>query len=107
MYDSYSEDEYRAWTDRAQMKGVGYLNYAVNFDDVEAHSSAGNDRAILYDSSGDDAIQVRDWGVRLVSADARHAVGGFDYIAALSSSGNDLKEVDAVDYLFELIGDWK
>jgi hypothetical protein len=50
---------------------------------------------------------VCDWGVRLASADVRHEARGFDYVAALSSSGSDVKEVDAVDYLFELIGDWK
>jgi hypothetical protein len=107
MYDSRGDDEHRAWTDRAQMKGAGYLNYAVNFDETEAHASTGNDRAILYDSANNDAVEVRDWGVRLASADVRHEIRGFDYVAALSSSGSDVKEVDAVDYLFELIGGWK
>jgi subtilisin family serine protease len=108
LYDSEGDDLYRAWSDRAQMKGAGYMNYAMGFADTVAQASQGEDRAILNDSAGDDHLLIRDWGVQLATSVSRQEVRGFDDITAVAKSGgNDTQEAEAVDYAFELIGDWK
>jgi hypothetical protein len=89
------------------MKGDGFLTYAYGFNQTCAYASSGNDQAIAYDSEDEDSLQVLDWGIRLSSQLYENELHGFDGVTAISNSGGDDEAyVEAIDYLFDLIGEW-
>ena len=108
IYDSLGNDIYKAWSDRVLMRGDGFLTYAYGFAQTNADSFSGTDQAIVYDSEDEDSLQVLDWGICLSSQLYKNELHGFDSVTAISNSGGDDEAyVEAVDYLFDLIGEWR
>ena len=95
-----------------QLFGLRFHNQTKSFDQVHAHAGQsgqdGQDRAVLDDTALDDHFEAE--GNRAMLSNTASAVWmyDFDYVRALASQGgSDTAEVDAVDYILELLGDWE
>lgn len=90
------------------MYAGSYLNDARNFEITTAESTVGgNDRAIFYDSTGDDLLIARDWGVSLAGQNYYNQARYFKQVTAnLINGGNNSVDADLVDYIFDLVGQW-
>ncbi|QEG36182.1 S8 family serine peptidase [Bythopirellula goksoeyrii] len=108
FYDSTGDDIYAAWSDRVQMYGAGYNNVAWGFERTIAQATAGgNDQADLYDSAGNDSIVARAWGAYLSGQGYNNETRGFEQITAnMINGGVNTADVQAVDYIFNLVGQW-
>ncbi len=107
FFDSAGNDVYRAWHDRALMFGDGFFNYARGFDDSYAYSTAGNDRADLFDSIGNDTLTARSWGASLTGGSYYLEARNFGEVNAYSlNGGNDQTDIEATDYVFNMVGQW-
>src|SRR6185369_8140425 len=56
--DSVAGDTFYGLPSYSIMTGAGYLMESVGIATVDATSSSGNDTAILYDSAGNDSLQM-------------------------------------------------
>ncbi|MBX3434811.1 MAG: S8 family serine peptidase [Pirellulales bacterium] len=110
MYDGAGNDRFYGAADYALMHGESnqYYNRAQGFRTTTVYASTGNDLAWLYDSTGNDALTVRDWGVSLLfGGGKRIELRGFKGVTASSLSGGlDTTDVAAVDWLFSSVGNW-
>ncbi len=108
FYDSAGDDVYAAWSDRAILYGSGFWNDARGFDRTTAYStSGGNDSAMLYDSTGQDSIVARAWGVSMSGDGYYNETRGFRKITGqLINGGVNAADVQAADYVFNLVGQW-
>ena len=108
FYDTLGDDVHVAWSNRAYMAGYGFFNDAHGFERTIAHSTAGgSDRAIVYDSTSNDFILARAWGAYLSSSFHHSELRGFDRVSAhLVNGGDNLVDADAVDFVFDLEGQW-
>jgi hypothetical protein len=106
LYDSAGDDFYRVWSNRVVMSGVGYYNCAQGFASTTARTSTGNDQAIIYDSIYDDQLVLRATMASIRSGSYYHQLRGFDSLEARGSGGVNSVDVQSVDYLYSLIGDW-
>jgi subtilase family protein len=96
----------------ARLFGSGFYNRARSFDQVHVYAGQsgqdGQDRALLHDTALDDHFQAQ--GNRAMLSNTAYTVWihDFDYVHATASlGGSDHAEVDAVDYVLELLGDWE
>ena len=92
--------------------GSGFHNRARSFDEVHAYGhqsgQGGRDRALLYDTAMDDHFEAQ--GNRATLSNTTYAVWiyDFDYVRAMAMrGGTDTAEVDAVDYVLEVLGNWE
>ncbi len=107
MYDSAGNDLCRMYADRVVMSGNGFYNNATGFKESAAYASDGYDHVRLYDSEGSDRLVARAWGAYLEGPGFRNEAYDFDAVTALATSGGlDVADVDTVDYVFELTGQW-
>lgn len=109
LHGTDGDDTYAARSNRAIVRGAGYFNDARGFSSTFAYAYAGNDRALLYDSDGDDQLSAEAWGAYLTDgATYRNEAHGFDRVDAYRDlAGDDAATVRSIDYLFNLIGDWR
>ena len=108
FYDTIGDDVYTSWWDRAVMYGNGYWNDARGFDRTNAYSTGGNDRAVLRDSSAHDEVHASGSNAYITGANYRNEVDGFGRVDVydLDGDGSDEASVGAVDFLFNLYGNW-
>ncbi len=108
FYDTAGDDIYTSWWNRAIMYGDGYWNDARGFDGTNAYATQGNDRAVLRDSSAHDELHASGSIAYMTSVNYHNEAEGFDRVDAcdIDGDGSDEKFVSAVDYLFNLLGDW-
>ncbi len=110
FFDTADNDVFVGWSNRAVMYGTGYFNDARGFNRVEAQASSGNDLAVLHTSSSlQEELHAETWGAYVQAADYRNQVQGFDAVNAFDQDGdggNDLAFNNALDYIFNLYGDW-
>lgn len=106
FHDTAGNDLYAAWYDRAIMFGTGYYNEARGFGQTTANAAAGGyDRALFYDSAGNDTAMARAWGACLFGAGYWNEARGFRNITTqLIHGGDDKVDMEATDYLFNLVG---
>jgi hypothetical protein len=107
LYDSSGDDSYAAWSGRALMTGASYSNDANGFDSTSATFTNGYDQVQLYDSTGNDRLTLRTAFALLEGTGFRHQITGLDRLTATTASGWDTKDTQAVDYIFDLVGNWK
>ena len=96
----------------ARLFGSGFHNRAKSFDEVHAYAyqsgQDGPDRALLNDTALDDHFEGQ--GNRAAISNTDYAVWAYDFDfvrATASDGGSDHAEVNAVDYVLELLGDWE
>jgi subtilisin family serine protease len=108
FYDTAGDDTYTSWWNRAMMSGNGYCNDVRNFDRTTAVATTGNDRAVLRDSSTYDEVHASGTNAYIMGANFCNEVDGFDRVDAYDTDGDgsDATFVGAVDYLFNLFGNW-
>jgi subtilisin family serine protease len=108
FYDSAGDDIYTSWWNRAILIGSGYWNEARGFDRTNGYSTAGNDRAVLRDSAALDHVHASGSIAYISGANYRNEVEGFGRVDAydLDGDSSDTAFVDAVDYIFRLLGNW-
>jgi YD repeat-containing protein len=85
-----------------------FYNRAKFFEQVHANTDAGgNDRAYVYDASGNEVFQASASGASLRGDHAATWLYGFEYVrASATRGGTDKAEVSAVDYILKLEGRW-
>ncbi len=89
------------------MTGNGFLSYAEGFDLTNAYSSSGNDVATLHDSTEDDQLDILVNRTSITNGNYTNTLEGFSSVTARSENGgNDTATVEAVDYLYRLVGEW-
>jgi hypothetical protein len=90
------------------MFGLGFFHEARGFDRTTAQSTAGGyDRAVLYDSAGDDLLVARALTAYLSGSDFRNDAEGFDQVTAqLINGGSNVADVGAIDFLLGILGEW-
>ena len=108
FYDSAGDDVFIATPRSAVMYGTGFYNRAKYFEQYQADATAGgHDRAEHYDTAGDDVLRAAlDWA-SLANEISSVEIDGFEQVWAQASSGSNRTEVNAVDYLLELDGEWE
>lgn len=70
-------------------------------------TAGGNDTADLYDSAGDDIFYGRSSYAYLFSAGGYRYASNFENVTAHATVGNDTLDVDAIDYVFNMVGEWE
>ncbi len=109
FYDTANDDIYVGWSDRALMYGSTYRNEVFGFEQTEAFATTGNDLAVLYTSAGEEEVIAESAGVSISDGSYNNTVRGFGRVNAFDldgDGGDDLAFADAVDYIFNLYGDW-
>jgi hypothetical protein len=107
FHDSAGADAFFADQAEARMSGPGYDNRARGFQQVTAHGSGGYDQATLFDSALDDHFAATGDLATLRNAAFVTWVYDYDLVRTVSDSGgNDRAEVDAVDYVLQVVGPW-
>jgi subtilisin family serine protease len=108
MYDSVHDDLFRTWRDRSIMNGPGFQIEAEGFENQRGFSTAGgNDQARFYDTPSSEHVIARIWGALLEGGAYRAQAVGFASITADGTAGGfNTRDVDAVDWAFQLVGQW-
>ncbi len=93
------------------LRGSAYLVTITNVEDVTVRGGGGYDRAYLYDSPGNDLLELNGPSARLASwgtNDYSLEVIDFDWVQASGTAGgrNSLHLDGAVDFVFRMEGDW-
>ena len=89
--DSAGDDKFYGNPGYSLMKGDGFMNFATNFDRIDAVSNAGGfDRGFMYDSAGNDKFYGKtDYSVMICSGYINF-VRNFDQVNASATTGTDL-----------------
>ena len=109
FYDSTGDDVFVRTEQHSAMFSNTFFNRAKFFEQIHADSSAGgDDQAYVFDSTGDDRLEASADRASLLSEISSAWLYGFERIRAEASQGGaNRASVGSVDYLLELIGDWK
>lgn len=111
FYDSSGKDLFYRTDSYALFRAENsqFYHYAEGFDGVRAYSqNGGNDEAFLYDVGEDDQLTASGDDVYLSDAGGTTNLEGFYRVVAENKSGETASaEVDAVDFIFEQVGDWE
>ena len=101
-------DQLTSGAQLATLSGAGYAVSVKSFDQVDVDALAGVDAAVVSDSPADDHFQALGNTATLESIDWGFAylLANFDQITASASSGNNTRDVDAVDFALEFEGAW-
>ncbi len=109
LFDSPEDDLFFSNSIEAALWGAGFYNRAKRFEEVHAHGTySGNDRAHLLDSPAADHVAAQaDWA-RISSVDLSYVrqVTAFDHVRATSTTGRNTKEIEAVDFMLTMEGEW-
>lgn len=100
IFDTAWNDTVVSRPNYTQLLGPGVLLRAVNFNQVDTHSTRGNDSAVLHGSSGNDHLAANIHLARMSDGDYlnrvhrfasvhAHGGGGDDRAHLIGSSGND------------------
>jgi hypothetical protein len=93
------------------LRGIAYVVTVANVEHVTAEGGGGYDRAYLYDSSGDDLLELEgesarlaSWGTDVYSLEALD----FDWVRAIGTAGgqNSQQLNGAIDFVLETQGQW-
>ncbi len=92
--------------------GSGFYSRAQSFEEVRVYAGQSGpgqqDRADLYDTALDDNFEARANRGTLSNTAFTAWIYDFDYVRAKATrGGSDTAEVDAVDYVLDLLGDWE
>jgi hypothetical protein len=105
---SAGDDQFRFQAGIAELWGSRYLSEAESFESVRVLGQGGDDTAALYDSALDDHLEASGNQVRISSARATVTVSDFTRLTAYSRhGGRDTQEVEAIDFLLGLVGQWQ
>jgi hypothetical protein len=109
LFDSSGDDSFRGTPTSSYLSGAGFLSLALNFPEVTATAGAGGfDFADLYDSPGNDSLTgLGSLGV-LAGPGFGLTVNGFASVRATSrAGGTDYFTLNAIDYIFQPLGNWQ
>ncbi len=89
FFDTFGDETYNAYADRAVMEGTGFRSEAVGFAKTWAYASLGTDTAVLHDGATDDRLVAgRNYALMVsVSGEFFNYVTGFDSVSALATAG--------------------
>src|SRR5262249_36128332 len=108
LFDSAGDDLFRGTSQFSFLAGNGYLNLVTGFASVNASASTGSDSADLFDSPGNDSFTSQGGDATLTAPGHTQAVHSFTSVRATSSAGGiDKLSVNAVNYLFTQVGNWR
>lgn len=102
-------DNFTASPEFSHMEGVDavFSNYATDFESVIANGNGGNDVASLFDSAGNDRVDVESNGTTLSIPGATISARSFPTVYATSARGGvDVLEETLVSYTFVALGPW-
>ncbi|MFP6678499.1 MAG: S8 family serine peptidase [Pirellulaceae bacterium] len=110
FYDSAGNDRYYYTNSYSLFRGENseFYHFAQGFSNVDVHSeNGGTDEAFIYDIDSDDSVAgTGDW-FQLTHQTGNARLSGFYRIVAESQDDESpTSEVQAVDYIFEQVGDW-
>ena len=106
--DSAADDLFVSHSDFGYMNGGGVVNYTNGFTKLEAVAeNGGNDRAVYRAARVGHVLSGEaDWA-RLTGNGRDDLVRGFDFVEGRADAGQSPnKDIDAIDYVFNTIGDW-
>ena len=108
LYDSAGDDRFYGRSTLSYVIGDGFFNVARGFDRVDAYATAGgNDRAYLYDSALDDYLEATGNRATLNYGASAVSVSDFAWVQAASTSADDEKCIELIDFALELLGAWE
>lgn len=81
-------DSLYAWHDSAYMKSGDVINYVRDFESFTAYGDS-QDRAVLFDSAGDDQFIAGRNSASMIGDGFHNTVNGFGQVDAYSSTGSD------------------
>ena len=107
LYDSAGDDQFHSRPTWAAMLGNGFYNFAREFRHVYAYSTAGGtDQAYLSGLAAVDSVYGTDDNASLFGRSITRHARGFDRVRADHTAGSPPSvELDAIDYVFELLED--
>ena len=108
LYDSTGNDTLVQRDNYVLMRGDDFHNRAKFFDETRVRAIAGGqDRAHLHDTALDDHFAAAGNSAQWTNDVASTWLLGFEHTTAWSNAGgDDTAEVDAVDHLLQMRGDW-
>jgi hypothetical protein len=105
LYDDVGDDVFVGTRAYSYLSGRNYLNLASGFQRVEGHGGQGGyDRGYLVASMDADTLHCQGSTAALQTNAVELVVDVFDEIAADLAGGNDVVELDAIDFLFSQHG---
>jgi subtilisin family serine protease len=109
FYDSDGDDRLELADGCCTFFSSGFLARARFFEQYWAESdSGGHDEVLVSDTASADHVHASAMAFHMASEAFRAELAGFDYVRATSRhGGNDTAQVDSIDYVLELIGDWE
>jgi subtilisin family serine protease len=111
FYDTEGNDRFYG-TDMYSLfvgENSDFYHYAQGFSSVQAISeNGGDDEAFIYDVGSDETVSGAGDSFYLSDESSSTTLTGFYRVVAENKEGETAaSEVDAVDYIFEEIGDWE
>ena len=108
LYDSSGNDTFYGRTNYAYLTGGGFYNSAQGFDVATGYATNGGTDQATFDNLGNgDTLYGRDNLARADSGDEQSQAYMFDSVTAQAIAGeNPDADVDALDYVFQQLGDW-
>ena len=111
FYDSVGNDVYYQTDSYSLFRGQSneFYHYAQGFNNVQAFAeNGGNDEAYLYDIGDDDELTLSGDDLYMTNGTDNTSLQGFYRVVAESKENETASaEVDAVDFIFEQVGDWE
>ncbi len=108
LRDSAGDDVFEARPGEGMLYGEGFYNRVKHFEQMEADGGhGGDDRAFLHDSAGDDLLQAADNWTQIAYGNQTVLSRDFQRVKTMPSSGGaDTKQIQAVDFLLEMVTPW-
>jgi hypothetical protein len=110
FYDSVGNDRLYQTNSYSLFRGENsnFYHYAAGFSYVQARAeNGGNDEAYVYDLDSEDNVTGSSDSFQTSDSDRMTDLVGFYRIVAESADGESASsELQAVDYIFEEVGDW-
>ena len=108
LYDSVGDDLFTARSNFSQMSGAGFLNMASGFRTVYGYAnSGGTDRATFQNVSESDHVGGTGNLASFRTETQNRWLWNFDRVTAVAATqSTPSADMEAVDYLFDQIGNW-
>lgn len=104
------DDVAELFSEGAVLAGAGYRVTTTSTSNVIVYGGGGDDLATLHESAFDDALEAMGDRAAISAVGVyAHAVSGFEKVIAVgdeTTGDHDESQIDAVDFVLELNGDW-
>lgn len=108
LYGTDGNDSLLRTHTQASLSGAGYVNTAVGFGTLRAFGGGGADEAVFREIGSGDYFYGRTTTARLTGSGLDQQAYEFETVTAAAATGQSPRaDVQAVDYIFNRVGQWQ